>query len=166
MNEIENDINEIENNINKIDVITILLKNNEIETVKKKNYNIRNFIVSTNDVKDILKSIQKENNNDNYEIQYLLKFVIKIDMESLEESFNNINMKDTYDLSIIKTANIINTINMKYLNNNSEYFNNNSEYFNNINSLIVILRKKEKDYFIKKKHKKNNITKKNKTIQK
>ena len=137
---IEEDIN---NNIDIINIIYILVDNNSIETVIKKKMEIEGNILKKSDIKYILDKTKEIDIDNEYKIKYLLKFLLNEDIDSL----NTISSKNNHILESIKS---IDNIDFNDKNN-----------FKDTNSLIIILDKKEKVYYIKKKIKnKNNITKK------
>ena len=154
MEDIENllkEVNELENNtvnnINKINIIIIKVNKNEIEDIMKKKQNIKNNKISNILLNEIVDKIKNNYCNNEYEIKYLLNFSIKKDMNELE-NLNNETIKDkkNYELNILKKLENIN--------------NNNDIFFTKVNSLIFILNKSEKIYYIKRKKEKKNITKK------
>ena len=138
--------NSIINNINRINIIIIKVNKNEIENIIKKKQNIKNNKISNNLLNEIVDKIKKNYCNNEYEIKYLLNFSIKKDMNELE-NLNNEKIKDkkNYELNILKKL---------------ENINNNNIFFTKVNSLIFILNKSEKIYYIKRRKQKNNITKK------
>tara|TARA_B100001175_G_scaffold137153_2_gene116593 strand:+ start:4484 stop:4954 length:471 start_codon:yes stop_codon:yes gene_type:complete len=144
------EVNELENNtvnnINKINIIIIKVNKNEIEDIMKKKQNIKNNNISNILLNEIVDKIKNNYCNNEYEIKYLLNFSIKKDMNELE-NLNNETIKDkkNYELNILKKL---------------ENINNNDIFFTKVNSLIFILNKSEKIYYIKRKKQKNNITKK------
>ena len=94
----------------------------EIHRYHQQNYNKHHYTALCERRINALKIKHRQSTNNNDEI-------------SLQPNYCNINIKDTYDLSTVKNINIMNTINMKYLNNNSEYFNNSIDYnFSKVNS--------------------------------
>ena len=147
-NEINNMENNMKDNTNKIKIIIILLNNDVIDTIVKKDFLIKNSKLTEIDIKEILNNINSEICKNQYKITYLLKFSIKADIESLEnlDYYEITNSENLYELDIIKN---IDAININYDDN-----------FNITNSLIVILNKIDKPYFIKKKREKKNKTKK------
>lgn len=138
--------NSIINNINRINIIIIKVNKNEIENIIKKKQNIKNNKISNILLNEIVDKIKKNYCNNEYEIKYLLNFSIKKDMNELE-NLNNETIKDkkNYELNILKKL---------------ENINNNNIFFTKVNSLIFILNKSEKIYYIKRRKQKNNITKK------
>ena len=138
--------NSIINNINRINIIIIKVNKNEIENIIKKKQNIKNNKISNILLNEIVDKIKKNYCNNEYEIKYLLNFSIKKDMNELE-NLNNETIKDkkNYELNIL---------------NKLENINNNNIFFTKVNSLIFILNKSEKIYYIKRRKQKNNITKK------
>ena len=138
--------NSIINNINRINIIIIKVNKNEIENIIKKKQNIKNNKISNILLNEIVDKIKKNYCNNEYEIKYLLNFSIKKDMNELE-NLNNETIKDkkNYELNILKKL---------------ENIKNNNIFFTKVNSLIFILNKSEKIYYIKRRKQKNNITKK------
>ena len=134
----KNKIVEISKEDNKINVLCIL----PIES----NYKIKKHIFlykkgDNNYIRKIIKKINNKYEQENGIIKYLLNFNLNLSAENLEEIYNNNisifnNDYNIYDLNIIRN-----------LNNNNN--NINDEYYNETNSLIFIIEKKEKVYYIK-----------------
>ena len=117
-------------NVEKIDISNILIKNN---------------ILNKSDFINILKNITEKNNN--YKLKYILKFLLKLNIEILNNitNVNNIS-NDNFQFDVVTKIENLD-------------FNNSS--FNNTNSLILIIDKKQKiNLKNKNKNKKKNITKK------
>ena len=113
-----------------------------------------------NYIKNIIKIINKKYESKDIVIKYLLNFNLNLSLTHLEEIYNNNitifnNDYNSYDLNIIK--------NLNNISNNSE--NNENPYFNETNSLIFILEKKKKIYYMKNRNykKTKNFNKKNNT---
>tara|TARA_B110000008_G_C16965034_1_gene561619 strand:+ start:2024 stop:2494 length:471 start_codon:yes stop_codon:yes gene_type:complete len=144
------EVNELEsivtNNINKINIIIIKVNKNETEDIIKKKQNIKNNKITNILLNEIVDKVKNYYCNNEYEIKYLLNFSINKNMNELE-NLNNETIKDkkNYELNILKKL---------------ENINNNGIFFTKANSLIFILNKSEKIYYIKKKKQKNNTTKK------
>ena len=145
------ELKEIENKvINNIEVINIIIikinNNNEIESIIQKKQS-KKIKISKELIYKILNKIKDNYCSDEYEIKYLLNFEINKninELDNIEIESQNIN-KSAYNLNVL---------------NKLEDITYNNKYFNNINSLIFILNKLEKKYYIKRKRKKNNTTKK------
>ena len=151
------DINYVENN--KITILSILPNEDKCK-VKKHIFFYKKE--DNNYIKNIIKIINKKYESKDSIIKYLLNFNLNLSVTHLEEIYNNNitifnNDYNSYDLNIIK--------NLKNISNNNE--NNENPYFNETNSLIFILEKKEKIYYMKNRNykktrnfNKNNNTKK------
>ena len=151
------DINYVENN--KITILSILPHEDKCK-VKKHIFFYKKE--DNNYIKNIIKIINKKYESKDSIIKYLLNFNLNLSLTHLEEIYNNNitifnNDYNSYDLNIIK--------NLKNISNNSK--NNENPYFNETNSLIFILEKKEKIYYMKNRNykktrnfNKNNNTKK------
>tara|TARA_B100000482_G_C12425873_1_gene227008 strand:- start:4 stop:480 length:477 start_codon:yes stop_codon:yes gene_type:complete len=145
------ELKEIENKvINNIEVINIIIikinNNNEIESIIQKKQS-KKIKISKELIYKILNKIKDNYCSDEYGIKYLLNFEINKninELDNIEIESQNIN-KSAYNLNVL---------------NKLEDITYNNKYFNNINSLIFILNKLEKKYYIKRKRKKNNTTKK------
>lgn len=143
INDIDNIENNIKNNIDKINIIIIKINKNETEDIIKKKQT-KNKEISIEFINSILKRIKEEFCKEEYNIKYLLNFEINKNIYELEH-MNDLNNINNYKLDILNKIKKI------------DYQNN---CFNNINSLIIILNKKDKIHYIKKKQKKHNSTKK------
>lgn len=140
INDIENDIYDIENNIEYIDILIVIVNiNNEIEKCIKKKKQVLENILSKDDIKNIIKKI-KSLDNDKYNILYLLNFSIYNDYETI----SSITKENESDLNFSLTS-ITNIDDIK-INNN-------------LNSLIIILKEKDKIYYVSKKKYKNKTKK-------
>ena len=151
------DTNYLENN--KIKILCLLPSEDKCK-VKKHNFFYKKS--DNNYIKNIIKIINSKYENEKCIIKYLLNFNLNLSLTHLEEIYNNNitifnNDYNIYDLNIIK--------NLKNISNNNE--NNENPYFNETNSLIFILEKKEKIYYMKNRNykktrnfNKNNNTKK------
>ena len=144
INDINNIENNIKNNINKINIIIIKTNNNEIEDIIKKKQT-KHKIISIELLNNILNKIKEKFCKEEYNIKYLLSFELNKSINELE-FMNDLNNINNYKLDIL---------------NKLKEINYEDNYFNNINSLIIILKKSDKIYYIKKKAKKHNATKKN-----
>lgn len=137
--DMENDIYDIENNIEYIDVLIIIVDiNNEIEKCIKKKKQIFDNFLSRNDIIGIINKI-KSLDNEKYIITYLLKFSIDNDYETI----SSINSIDELN-SNLKTIVNIEDINIT----------------DNFSSLIIVLKEREKTYYVSKNKSKKNKTKK------
>ena len=140
IDDLTNDLTNLESNINKLDIILISVNNYNIEKIDISSISITNNILSKLDFINILKNLA--NNNNNYKLKYILKFLLKLDIEILNnENITNI-INSNYNLEIIKKI---------------ESLDFNNSLFNNTNSLILILEKNQK---INIKKSKKNSTKK------
>jgi hypothetical protein len=150
--------NYVENN--KITILSILPNEDKCK-VKKHIFFYKKE--DNNYIKNIIKIINKKYESKDSIIKYLLNFNLNLSVTNLEDIYNNNitifnNDYNSYDLNIIK--------NLKNISNNNE--NNENPYFNETNSLIFILEKKEKIYYMKNRNykktrnfnKNNNNTKK------
>jgi len=150
--------NKVKNNIDKINIIIIKINNNEIENIKKKKQTKKPEI-SIELINKILNKIKDKYCKNEYTIKYLLNFEINkniYEVNNLNNTKNTIvkshdGLNDELPCNNNYKLNILNKIqSIKYNNDN----------FNNVNSLIFILNKLEKIYYIKRKQKKHNATKK------
>ena len=141
-----NDLTNLESNINKLEIILISVNNYNIEKIDIIKKPIKDNILNKTDFIKLLKDITKDNNN--YELKYILKFLLNFNIENLNDldikSNSDISKDNIYELSIIKKI---------------EKLDFNNSFFNDTNSLILIMDKKQK-LNIKKKKKKKNTTKK------
>jgi len=129
-------------NINKISTIIIFIDNENISNIIKKK-------IILEDEKTIINFLNKTlNENKDYNIKYFLNYTLKEDMDYLVNNY----LQNDYELDVIK--------NLKNINEDIYKFNEKNDYFKNTNSVIFILYKKEKLYYIKKEKEKNNKTKK------
>ena len=158
INDIDNIENNIKNNIDKINIIIIKINKNEIEDIIKKKQT-KNQEISIEFINNILNRIKEEICKEEYNIKYLLNFEINkniYEVNNLNNTKNTIvkshdGLNDELPCNNNYKLNILNKIqSIKYNNDN----------FNNVNSLIFILNKLEKIYYIKRKQKKHNATKK------
>lgn len=144
--------NYLENN--KITILSILPNEDKCK-VKKHIFFYKKE--DNNYIKNIIKIINKKYESKDIIIKYLLNFNLNLSLTHLEEIYNNNitifnNDYNSYDLNIIK-----NLKNLKNISNNNE-----NPYFNETNSLIFILEKKEKIYYMKNRnYKKTRIFNKN-----
>ena len=179
MEEVE-DYNILENTKKKIDVKFILVDNNFGEKSIEKYINKKIEIQNNNIKKDTLKSFLLYNQkdidpNNDYVIKYILKFSFREEIDKLCNNTNNTNNIN----NINNTNNTNNTNNINNINNTNntndeeiklkiikkiddiELINHTNIDYITLNSLTVILEKKEKKHYIKQKiNNKKNITKK------
>tara|TARA_B100001093_G_scaffold515949_1_gene593554 strand:+ start:1043 stop:1549 length:507 start_codon:yes stop_codon:yes gene_type:complete len=142
-----NDLTNLESNVSKLDIILISVNNYNIEKIDISNISIKDNILNKSDFINILKNVAKNNNN--YRLKYILKFLLKLDIDILNDEnflentidYENIN-NDSFELSIIKKI---------------ESLDFNNSFFNDTNSLLLVLDKKQK---LNIKKKKKNSTKK------
>ena len=141
------DLTNLESNINKLDIILITINSYNIEKIDISNISIKDNILNKLDFINILKNVAKDNNN--YKLKYILKFLLKLDIDILNDEnflentidYENIN-NDSFELSVVKKI---------------ESLNFNNSFLNDTNSLLLILDKKQK---LNIKKKKKNSTKK------
>ena len=139
-NDLTNDLTNLESNINKLDIITISVNNYNVEKIDISSIKIKNNILNKLDFINILKDLATNNND--YKLKYILKFLLKINVEILSDNIDNFD--NIFELSVVKKI------------ENLEF---NNSFFNETNSLLLIIDKKQK-LNIKNKKKKNS-TKKN-----
>ena len=139
-NDLTNDLTNLESNINKLDIITISVNNYNVEKIDISSIKIKNNILNKLDFINILKDLATNNND--YKLKYILKFLLKINVEILNDNIDNFD--NIFELSVVKKI------------ENLEF---NNSFFNETNSLLLIIDKKQK-LNIKNKKKKNS-TKKN-----
>lgn len=163
--ELTNDIEKFNKEVNlleskkiKYKAILVLIENENIEKIKKKNF----FLNNENKInynKIILENIKNQYEND-YNILYLLDYNLNLELNVLEDLYNN-NYSLNYDefKEISYNNKIFNLNIIKNLNNNNNN-NNNTINFTDTDSIIIILKKKDKIYYIKNKKEKKNKTKK------
>ena len=145
-----NTLTNLENNINKLDIIVIYVNNYNVEKIDINNISIKNNILNKLDFINILKSLEKDNNN--YKLKYILKFLLKLDIDIL----NNENLLEDI-ITDYKNINNINNIFELNIVKKIESLDFNNSFFNELNSLLIILDKKQK---INIKNKKKNSTRK------
>ena len=132
-NDLTNDLTNLESNINKLDIITISVINYNVEKIDISSIKIKN---------NILKDLATNNND--YKLKYILKFLLKINIEILNDNIENFDIFDNiFELSVVKKI------------ENLEF---NNSFFNETNSLLLIIDKKQK-LNIKNKKKKNSTKK-------
>lgn len=137
----KNDIHNIENNIECIDVLFIIINNNKIEKCIKKKKQITNNFLSKDEIINIIKKVKSlDKDEDKYTISYLLKFSIDNDYETISCS--------------AETDNAMLNINLTSIVNIEDI-----HITNNFTSLIIVLKEKEKIYYVSKKYKKNKTKK-------
>lgn len=168
--ELNNEINLLESKKTRYKVILIFLENENIEKISKKNFFMQNTTNEKNHSKNILKFIKESYCND-YSILYFLNYNLNLEINVLEEfclNNNELNVEDfkkiSYNNKIFNLNVIKNLNNMEYINNNNE--NNNINNFRNTDTKIIILKKKDKIYYIKNKNKNKENKNKTKKIQK
>ena len=164
MEEVE-DYNILENTKKKIDVKFILVDNNFGEKSIEKYINKKIEIQNNNIKKDTLKSFLLYNQkdidpNNDYVIKYILKFSFREEIDKLCNNTNNTN-----NINNINNTNNTNDeeIKLKIIKkiDDIELINHTNIDYITLNSLTVILEKKEKKHYIKQKiNNKKNITKK------
>jgi hypothetical protein len=130
------------NNINKISTIIIFIDDENISNIIKKKI----ILEDNKTIKNFLNKALEDHRD--YNIKYFLNYTLKEDMDYLVNNY----LQNDYDLDVIK--------NLKNINEDIDKFNETKDYFKSTNSLIFILYKKEKLYYIKKEKEKNNKTKK------
>ena len=130
------------NNLKKISTMLIFIDNENISNIINKKIILEDEKTITN----FLNKTQLEHKE--YNIKYFLNYTLKEDMDYLVNNY----LQNDYDLDVIK--------NLKNINEDIDKFNETKDYFKSTNSLIFILYKKEKLYYIKKEKEKNNKTKK------
>ena len=138
-NDLTNDLTNLESNINKLDIITISVNNYNVEKIDISSIKIKNNILNKLDFINILKDLATNNND--YKLKYILKFLLKINVEILNDNIDNFD--NIFELSVVKKI------------ENLEF---NNSFFNETNSLLLIIDKKQK-LNIKNKKKKNSTKK-------
>ena len=159
-NEISNIEKNIKNDKSKINIIIILTdNNNNIENIIRKKQEIKENILKLEIVKEIINKVKEKYCKENYKINYLLNFSINTNVDTLD--YLNENSKDkilsSEDSKVINEdifkLDILNKLNDYEINEKDNISN-----FEDVNSLILILNKIEKKYYIKRKIIKKNTT--------
>ena len=162
-NEISNIEKNIKNDKSKLNIIIILTdNNNNIENIIRKKQELKENILKLEIVKEIINKVKEKYCKENYKINYLLNFSINTNVDTLD--YLNENSKDkilsSEDSKVINEdifkLDILNKLNDYEINEINE--KDNISNFEDVNSLILILNKIEKKYYIKRKIQKNNIT--------
>jgi hypothetical protein len=162
-NEISNIEKNIKNDKSKINIIIILTdNNNNIENIIRKKQEIKENILKLEIVKEIINKVKEKYCKENYKINYLLNFSINTNVDTLD--YLNENSKDkilsSEDSKVINEdifkLDILNKLNDYEINEINE--KDNISNFEDVNSLILILNKIEKKYYIKRKIIKKNTT--------
>lgn len=154
----------------KIDIILILLDNNSIENIVKKRSHTENNMLRAETIKDKIHETLRESEQaqtqtckNEYLVKYILNFSMNADIEELKyliennNSSNSSNNNNIFNLDTLKDMSEIRDIDVSSIDN----LNNK---FTDTDAIIIVLSKKEKIYYVKKKRAKakNRMTKKNK----
>jgi len=134
---------------NKLNILLLFIENDKInETIQIKE-KIENNFLSNSRVIDIINNNVNEEGKTDYKLEYILKFMIKIDMEELSnmEELPNTNTNNTCLLETIKNL------------NKKEIIDYKNQDFNAVDSLILIFNKKEKKAYIQISKQKNKTKK-------
>ena len=130
---------------NKLNILLLFIENDKInETIQIKE-KIENNFLSNSRVIDIINNNVNEEGKTDYKLEYILKFMIKIDMEELSNT--NTNTNNTCLLETIKNL------------NKKEIIDYKNQDFNAVDSLILIFNKKEKKAYIQISKQKNKTKK-------
>ena len=136
---------------NSIKLIVILIDDDEVSDVYKELLYINNN--KNNEIKNKIELLLKKHKD--YSILYFLNFKINSSIESLEELSYIDEIEDIENIKNIENNNLFDLISLKKLD-----FDMNDSVMNNENSLITILKKKEKNFYIKKRKEKKNKSRK------
>ena len=155
---LDDEINLLESTKNKCKIILILLENENIEKIIKKNFFISIKDYKINYSKVILEHVKKSYDNE-YNILYFLDYNLNLELNVLEDCYKNNYSITSNELKNLPYNNEI--FDLTIIKNLNNIKNDNTNNFTNTDSKIIILKKKDKIYYIK-----NNKEKKNKTIKK
>tara|TARA_B100000902_G_scaffold243378_1_gene230462 strand:- start:693 stop:1145 length:453 start_codon:yes stop_codon:yes gene_type:complete len=134
---------------NKLNILLLFIENDKInETIQIKE-KIENNFLSNSRVIDIINNNVNEEGKTDYKLEYILKFMIKIDMEELSNTNTNTNT-NTNNTCLLET---IKNLNKK------EIIDYKNQDFNAVDSLILIFNKKEKKAYIQISKQKNKTKK-------
>ena len=134
LTKLNNEITNFEKNINKLTIIILVVENYKLVTLFKNSINILNNIILRKELIEHLKSIELLKD---YKIQYILKFIIT---KSLEELNSSINLEDSYKMI---PSTVLNSSDNIIKTDNKNYETKLENTFTRINSLIIVVNKKQ-----------------------
>ena len=134
LTKLNNEITNFEKNVNKLTIIILVVENYKLVTLFKNSINILNNIILRKELIEHLKSIELIKD---YKIQYILKFIIT---KSLEELNSSINLEDSYKMI---PSTVLNSSDNIIKTDNKNYETKLENTFTRINSLIIVVNKKQ-----------------------
>ena len=134
LTKLNNEITNFEKNVNKLTIIILVVENYKLVTLFKNSINILNNIILRKELIEHLKSIELLKD---YKIQYILKFIIT---KSLEELNSSINLEDSYKMI---PSTVLNSSDNIIKTDNKNYETKLENTFTRINSLIIVVNKKQ-----------------------